>query len=377
MDLDRFLQDIPGNDGPTGAFLKYLPEYDEIRIIRKQDETIFPASLKEGTNHNREWKRLCTLCENILVNKSKDFQVALWLTEGWFYSDGIDGVINGIKLILSLIDKFWLLGHPPLEEDLEYRLAPFIWLNEKFSEKFIFLKITTTNTFNDNPYSYADWLDMKRLEMVIQKSKNAATTKDRAVKDGKILPDTFEKEFENTPIEFLKDMLSKISVLQNLLQDLDSKLDTITNGNGVSFVRFKKIIEEIRFLFDNIIPEEIPVVVEEIIVPEIIEEAPIIETTQDLSPQDVLPSQPIVVHQEGYTRESAYAELETIAAYLSVIEPHSPAPYLIRRSIQWGTMSLAELYEDLLINEGNLAQIMRLLGLATKEIPVANQPKKR
>ena len=147
-------------------------------------------------------------------------------------------------------------------------------------------------------------------------------------------------------------------------------------------MRFKKIIEDIRLIFLSRIPPEPEPETEpmEIIEPSIVE-APVVLPTSDPSIEaSNNPETSSVIDKKDndvYSREIAYSELERIAAFLSTIEPHSPAPYLIRRAIQWGGMNLAELYEDLLINEGNLAQIMRLLGLGIKEIPLANQTKKR
>jgi type VI secretion system ImpA family protein len=381
QDLEQFLNTIPGENGATGLFLKYLPEYDIIRSIRKQDEEFFPASLKEGNNYNREWVKLCAICQDIIINKSKDFQIAIWFMEGLFYCQGINGLIKGLELLNLLIDKFWDMGHPPLEEDLEYRLAPFVWINEKFCDKFIFVKLTASNFIDDNPYSYADWLDMKRTEMLIQKSKNPSAAKDRAAKEGKVTPDSFEKAFSRTSIDFFIENLEKIKIIQSSLQAIDDKIEALTKGKGVSFVRFKKALEDIIFIFKNRIPPE-PEPAEILVEEPISLDSSMGEDQKDQNPNLEIENPPtsIIVPANqnlGYSRDSAYVELEKIAKFLETLEPHSPAPYLIRRSIQWGGMNLAELYEDLLINEGNLAQVMRLLGLGTKEIPLANPPKKR
>ncbi len=379
-DLEKFLKDIPGESAPVGVFYKYLPEYDDIRSIRKQDEEFFPSSLKEGSNYNREWRKLCAICEDLLENKTKDFQIAIWLLEGWYYCHGIEGIIRGIKLLLLMIDKYWVYAYPPLEDDLEYRLAPFSWLNEKFCEKFVFIKITTPQIMDETAHSYADWLDMKRLEMLLQKSKNPGSAKEKAIQEGRVIPEHFIKSFERTPLETLKKTFQNLEILENDLDLLNHKLDEITNQQGVSFVRLKTMTQEIKFLIGNNIPPEPEIIPEPepLLEPEVTPQAEaeiiVAKEESDPLPSSQFDEQP---QKNEYSREIAYQELEKIATYLESIEPHSPAPYLIRRSIQWGNMNLAELYEDLLINEGNLAQVMRLLGLGTKEIPIANPGKKR
>ena len=47
-------------------------------------------------------------------------------------------------------------------------------------------------------------------------------------------------------------------------------------------------------------------------------------------------------------------------------EPHSPAPWLVKRAVSWGCMTLAELLDELLGQGENLASIKKLLGM-TKE----------
>ncbi len=324
MELEKFLNDIPGQNGPTGAFLKYLPEYETLRSIRKQDEDFFPASLKSGNNYNKEWHRLSLLCESALTHKTKDFQIAIWLMEGWFYCHGLDGVVKGVKLLLLLVDRFWEMGYPPLEEDLEYRLSPFVWVNEKFCDKFVFIKLTDSNFIDDRPYSYADWIDMKHVEILIQKSKNPNAAKDRAAKEGKVTPELFEKGFARTPVTLLKENLEKILTLKNDIQELDEKIDRLTRGRGVSFVRLKKIVEDIRHVLQTHIPPE-PEPVVEVIEPEIVVSAEPLNPSE--SPEGPLPEPVIIEHrqEDAYSRDIAYEELERIATFLSSIEHQNPA----------------------------------------------------
>lgn len=60
------------------------------------------------------------------------------------------------------------------------------------------------------------------------------------------------------------------------------------------------------------------------------------------------------------------ASLSAIADYLMRTEPHSPAPWLVKRAVSWGGMTLAELLDELLGQGENLASIKKLLGM-TKE----------
>jgi predicted component of type VI protein secretion system len=83
------------------------------------------------------------------------------------------------------------------------------------------------------------------------------------------------------------------------------------------------------------------------------------------------------------SREDAYRQLSEIADYLAKVEPHSPTPYLVRRAVSWGEMSLAELLKELVgDNPANLKPVYSLLGIedgasSRNQPPGGNQPASR
>jgi predicted component of type VI protein secretion system len=70
------------------------------------------------------------------------------------------------------------------------------------------------------------------------------------------------------------------------------------------------------------------------------------------------------------SRDEAYRRLAEAADYLCRMEPHSPAPYLVKRAIQWGSLSLPELLPELVRNQSELAELFRLLQLGDTTKPV-------
>lgn len=67
------------------------------------------------------------------------------------------------------------------------------------------------------------------------------------------------------------------------------------------------------------------------------------------------------------SRAEAYLRLTEAADYLLRTEPHSPVPYLIKRAVGWGNMSLAELLMELVGSPDDLVTIQRLLGMRGRE----------
>jgi type VI secretion system ImpA family protein len=69
------------------------------------------------------------------------------------------------------------------------------------------------------------------------------------------------------------------------------------------------------------------------------------------------------------SRAEAYRSLADAADFLARTEPHSPASYLVRRAIEWGSMSLQELLPELVRNPGELTEIFRLLNVRPPDAP--------
>ncbi len=60
--------------------------------------------------------------------------------------------------------------------------------------------------------------------------------------------------------------------------------------------------------------------------------------------------------------------LNDAAGYLLRIEPHSPTPYLVRRAVTWGDMTLAELFEEFVREGYDLQALCNLLGIARTHV---------
>ncbi len=63
------------------------------------------------------------------------------------------------------------------------------------------------------------------------------------------------------------------------------------------------------------------------------------------------------------SRAQAYHMLAEAAEFLMKTEPHSPTPYLVKRAVAWGNLSLGELLGQVLRNPAELGEVTRLLGL--------------
>ena len=129
--VDVLLKPLSG-DEPTGGSVRYDPVIAEIRIARESDDPSLPQGEWERPLKKADWLLVVSLCSQTLRERSKDLQVAAWLTEAWIHLHQVDGLRAGIRLIHGLLNNYWEGVHPRQSEDGDYdaRVAPLAWMNE-------------------------------------------------------------------------------------------------------------------------------------------------------------------------------------------------------------------------------------------------------
>jgi len=69
-----------------------------------------------------------------LLNKTKDLQIAAWLTEALIRIDGFEGLCAGLQILNGFLSNLWEHIYPEKEDnDLDFRIGPIEFMNEKLS----------------------------------------------------------------------------------------------------------------------------------------------------------------------------------------------------------------------------------------------------
>src|SRR5216684_6578689 len=132
---EGLLNPIPG-ENPSGQSLRYDPVYDKIREARRADEEL---QLSEEASKRDVWGayalkkadflQVIKLSTEALSKRTKDLQIAAWLTEALLVQERIPGLTQGLELMRGLIENFWDTLYPEIEEgDLQMRAAPIEWV---------------------------------------------------------------------------------------------------------------------------------------------------------------------------------------------------------------------------------------------------------
>jgi len=124
---DDLLNPISG-DNPSGANLRYEKVYDQIKEARTEDDESIPSGAWSRTVKRADHNVVIKLAGEALANKSKDLQLAAWLTEAHVRKEGIGLVQPCLKLFLDLQGQFWDTLYPEIDDgDTGMRASPIEW----------------------------------------------------------------------------------------------------------------------------------------------------------------------------------------------------------------------------------------------------------
>lgn len=345
------------NPSSVGEFLLYEGTYDKIKAARREDDATLTRHEWDIELKKADWPQVRQLCLEALTSRSKDLQIAVWLTEALLHLHGYKGLKAGIQFIIQLIEKYWENVYPPIDEtdqDLDLRISPLQWLNhDKFVLQLGVVPITTPT--GDTPtYTVTDREKALLLEKLPQPQKETA------IGEGETTITQFLTSVTLTPDTFYISLVTDLQESINLVNKLNQILDEYCANQAPSFSKLRQKLIDIQHIINFILTDRKPASKLNSFLTE--------ESKQPiLLNEDSIEEQPIKTKAMPIqNRSEAYQRLAEIADYLSEIEPHSPTPYLIKRAISWGNMSLTDLLPEMINDERDLTAIYTLLGIKKK-----------
>jgi type VI secretion system protein ImpA len=347
--LEQLLAPIPGAH-PSGDSLRYEGAYDQIGEARREDDAALTQGVWKSELKRADWNQVEQICVHALETRTKDLQIAAWLLEAWLHLYHFEGVKEGLDLLRELCLHFWDDLHPQIQDgDLDYRIAPIHWINEKLSIQLKLLPVTNPENADVPAYCWSDWENACRTEVNDPRFKSTAANSAAP----KLTPAEFQKSVIFTPTGFFSGMAVELEHAMEAASDLESALDTLCGKQAPSLRQFFGVLDSVHaFAMSTLAqrqPEETPHM--------LLDPPASVESEEHGIPSPVFGGTPIT------SRDEAYRRLAEAAEYLARVEPHSPAPYLVRRAIQWGSLSLPELLPELVRNPSELSEIFQLLQL--------------
>lgn len=348
IDVRGLLEPIPGSNR-AGESLRYEGTFDRISDARREDDPTLSQGIYKSNLKRADWATAEAICIEALSTRTKDLQVAGWLLEAWLHRYGFAGVAEGLRLMAGLCQEFWDDMYPALEVgDVEGRLAPFEWLELKVSLKLKQIPLTAPDQTGES-YAYVDWESACHFENLAMKDPQALQ---EAL--AKINPSvaTFRAAVSATDRSFYVDLLEDVEAAIDTCVLIEQVLDQKCGKHALGLGQFKYALGAIHQLVSQDLHAR--------------NAEP--EAEEELFPAEAGDEAGIELWSTGpiRNRTDAYRRLSEAADYLLRTEPHSPTPYLVQRAVEWGNMSLPELLQQIVRNEGELDEIDRLLRLTGK-----------
>jgi type VI secretion system protein ImpA len=360
FDIGKLLAPI-SPDSPSGESLRYDVLYDQIREGRREDDPVQERGVWVMPLKRADWAAVEKLCVEALSKRSKDLQIAGWLLEAWVREYGLAGLREGFRLLNALCQDFWDTLYPlPEDGDLEYRVAPFEWINEKVSVIVKLIPITNPHGDEVPAYNWFDW------ETACRPSSGQLQTFRGQTVEPKLSQEQFQDSVARTHTLDLKVLLELTDGALNSLNMLSATLDAKCGHHSPGLGRLSSILTSVRGLLFTSFSQR----------PESKSNRP--ENSMDLDvssiPVDPNEQTPDEAIESGAlssgpirSRAEAYRRLVEASDYLVRTEPHSPVPYLVKRAIGWGNLNLQDLLPELVRNNSELSDIYRLLQIGRPE----------
>jgi len=353
---DDILQPVPG-DNPGGADLRYDPLYDKIKEARREEEDLDQGDWKRERKV-ADWPLTTKLCEEAIATRSKDLQLAAWLTEAAIRQRGFTGLTEGIALMQGLVEGFWDHLYPELEDgDAEFRATPLEWLNGQL------IQLVRNLSLCKDGYSFLKYKESREVGYEDQVTTDSAKEARKAkLEDGKLPPEVFDESFTQTPKTFYVNLDATLNKIIADTKSLTAACDDKFGDYSPSFTKFIQAIEEIKQVNKSLLDRKRE------IEPDPIEEVATAETAEGEAPAEgaAAPAGPgfnisAFTGTETPTRKPIIESLVNTAAQLRQLDPTNPGPYLMLRGLRFGELRNAAAKGDLRMLEAPPTEIRRQL----------------
>lgn len=260
VDLEALLAPIPG-ENPSGEELRYTQVYDDIKEARRADAPLDMGDWQREIKSS-DWDRVLDLTLNALETKSKDLQIAVWLTEALVTTEGFGGLEQGLRVIEGLLEAFWDTLYPEVEDgDLEYRIAPLEFLNDKVSN--LVRQVPLTEPGVTAGLSLLKWqesrdvgyeADTKNKYGDVDEQKKRR--RDDLLAEGRIPAEEFDIAIARSSLPFFRSSVAELANCRAVFSALDGIVDEKFGSDAPRLSDLGEVIEECERLMVRFSPKE-------------------------------------------------------------------------------------------------------------------------
>ena len=320
---DDLLQPIPGSN-PGGANLRYDPLYDKIKEARREEEDV-PQGEWEHARKVADWPVVIKLTSDALTTKSKDLQIAAWLTEAWTRQQSIGGLRSGLELLRGLLERHWDHLYPAVEDgDLSLRAAPLEWVGRNLQA------VVRAVPLNKSGHDYFKYKASRAMssEAEAKKDEKKLAARTAAIEDGKLTPEAFDKAFEATPKAWYKQLVADLDASGQGVKALETLGTEKFGDDAPSYMELEKGLADVADAAKKLLAKKL----------EFDPDPPGGGSGGGVGEGVLGSAGPETLAPEPVSAEDAAGRITAAARFLRRADPRHPAPYLLLRGFRWGEL---------------------------------------
>jgi len=334
---EGLLSPIPG-ENPSGQSLRYDPVYDKIREARRAEEELQlseEASKKDVWAHaikKADFVQVIKLATEALSKRTKDIQIAAWLTEALLVQERIAGLTQGLDLLRGLIENFWDSLYPEVEEgDLEMRAGPIEWVGAHLDLQVRKVPLTKNKL---------DWLRFQESRRVgyeadAQGNEAKMTARQTAIAEKKCTAEEFDEAVRNTGESYYRQLTADLVAAVDSVKALETLSDERFGREAPNFANLKKALEDLQ----DTVREFWKPAEEKEPEAEVPEEQPDESASEHAASSAVAPARKrAAISEEPADPDDAVRRIHGLARYLRVANPANPASYVVLRGLRWSEL---------------------------------------
>ncbi|MFP2505019.1 type VI secretion system protein TssA [Buttiauxella gaviniae] len=343
FNLEALLQPISTTD-PSGSNIEYESIYERIRQARESDPDYLPQDEWSTTPRKADWMLVAKLSEEVLIQHSKDWQVACWLVEAWSQLYQAAGLKAGLELIDRLISHWWHRSWPALDEEgASYRHGILSRLDRDISQQLRLKPIMA-----DVQSSLNWWQQVLSFEHQATQSDDTPPAEDYS------MASFIQWASKRDPAQVAA-VVWQIDGSQQLIEQLEKNYAQYQPQSEGRLLH--QTIEQLNDLHDFLLrinqhcsaQQQEEIMMLNVLDPDghSVGEG---NNTRAAQPAQVM------------SRDLAITQMLTIAHFFRQTEPSSPVPMLMERAARWANMPLSEWLVEMVGDERSLAEINFVLN---------------
>ncbi|NWF83714.1 MAG: type VI secretion system protein TssA [Bryobacteraceae bacterium] len=238
---EDILAPIPG-DNPSGEDLRYAPIVAQIKEARREEEDI-AQGVWATERKVADWAQVVKLASEAIAKKSKDLQLAVWLTEALTRREGLEGFREGITLTADLMEQFWDTLWPELEDgDAELRSVPVAWLATQIDASLRRVPLIASGVSH---LKYKESLTVPNEEDA-GRDPDKAERRKLAIDDGKLTPEDLQSALNATSTAMIEERMASLAAAREALDRLDSLCNEKLGEYAPTFEPIRQLMDELK-----------------------------------------------------------------------------------------------------------------------------------